>query len=101
MGNVATVTGALLAGIVGGSLFAVGLVARPQTISQTPQPSGAAVAAPAPVVTGPGGPAVVVPALPKPGTALNMSGPAAEAEAGPKLRQSADGLVPLAHPRVE
>ena len=104
MSNVATVTGALVAGIVGGSLFAVGLVARPQTVGQGPtaaQQSGQAVTAPAPVVIGPGGPAVVAPPLPKPGAALTTSGPTAEAEAAPKLRQPAEGLAPLAQPRLE
>jgi nitrite reductase (NO-forming) len=101
MSNVATVTGALVAGIVGGSLFAVGLVARPQTVGQSTQPSGSAVTAPAPVVAGPGGPSVVVPPLPKPGAALTTTGPAGEAEAAPKLRQSAEGLVALTQPRVE
>jgi nitrite reductase (NO-forming) len=106
MSNVATVTGALVAGIVGGSLFAAGLVARPTTVSpSTPatQPSGQTIGAPpAPggVVAGPGGPAVVVPSIPKPGVALTTSGTAAEDASQTKTRQSAEGLVPLAQPRV-
>jgi nitrite reductase (NO-forming) len=96
MSNGATITGALVAGIVGGSLLAVGLVARPQTVGQGP------TTAPAPIVAGPGGSAVVVPPLPKPGAALTTSGSAAaDAEVAPKTRQSAEGLVPLAQPRVE
>jgi nitrite reductase (NO-forming) len=107
MSNVATVTGALVAGIVGGSLFAAALVARPPASS--PNTAGAqsggqtTVAPPVPggIVTAPGGPAVVIPPLPKPGAALTTSGPVAGAEAAPKARQSAEGLVPLAQPRIE
>ena len=36
MRNVATVVGALIAGIIGGSLFAAGVVARPQAVTQGP-----------------------------------------------------------------
>ena len=38
MSNVAAVIGALTAGIVGGSLFAVALVAQPQTSARHRQP---------------------------------------------------------------
>lgn len=100
MSNVAIVTGALVAGIVGGSLFAVGLVARPQPVGQGPASMQQTAPGPAPVVTGPGGPAVVVPPLPKPGTALTTSG-VAEGESTAKTRPSAEGLVPLAQPRIE
>ena len=55
MSNVAAATGALVAGIVGGSLFAVGLVARPQIVGQQ---SGQAVTAPAPPVDRADAPAV-------------------------------------------
>ena len=64
MRNVATVTGALMAGIVGGSLFATGLVAHPPAVSPgttATQPSGQIIAAPPAlggIVTGPGGPAI-------------------------------------------
>jgi nitrite reductase (NO-forming) len=104
MSNVPFVTGALVAGIVGGSLFAVALSARPPTVgpSQTAsQPGGQTVTAPAPVVTGPGGPAVVVPPFTKPGAALTTSEAASQAETAPQIRQSAEGLAPLAQPRVE
>ena len=93
MSNVPVITGALVAGIVGGSLFAAALVAGPRVANPA--------AAPAPVVTGPGGPAVVVPPIPKPGAALTTGGAAAEAAVAPKTRQSAEGLAPLSQPRVE
>jgi nitrite reductase (NO-forming) len=90
MSNVATITGALVAGIIGGSLFAAGLVARPQPIGQ-------GVTAPAPVVTGPGGPAVVVPPIPKPGGAVTTTGDGAQAAAP---RATAEGYTALAQPQV-
>jgi nitrite reductase (NO-forming) len=101
MSNVAVVTGALVAGMVGGSLFAAALVARPQPGPLSTQAGASSVTAPAPVVPGLGGPAVVVPPLPKPGAALATSGGADEPQSEVKSRQSAEGLTPLAQPRVE
>src|SRR4051812_4912477 len=91
MSNVAAVTGALIAGIVGGSLFAVGLVARPQTV-QSPV---AAPAGPVPgaIMTSPSGAAMVIPPGYGPGVMMT-SGEAPSTTA----RQSAEGLAPLAQP---
>jgi len=104
MGNIATVVGALTAGILGGALFAAALVARPPLMmpnTTAMQPgSQTVVAPPAPggVVTGPSGPAAVVPPMPKPGAA-QLPGSAGAPEI--KVRQSAEGLTPLAQPRIE
>ena len=105
MNNVSVVVGALIAGIVGGSLFAVGVVARPSGTPQAPmtvQSGGPAVVMP-PVVPGMGpmhgGPAAIAPEVPKPG-AVTASG-AVQGEPQAKSRQSAEGLVPLSQPRIE
>jgi nitrite reductase (NO-forming) len=105
MSNVATVVGALIAGIIGGSLFAAGVVARPQAVTQGPtatQIAGQTSTAPPPpggIVIGPGGPAVVVPELPKPGAVVTAGG-ATQGDPQAKSRQSAGGLAPLAQPLV-
>ena len=105
MNNVSVVVGALIAGIVGGSLFAVGVVARPSGTLHAPmtvQSGGPAVVMP-PVVPGMGpmhgGPAAIAPEVPKPG-AVTASG-AVQGEPQAKSRQSAEGLVPLSQPRIE
>jgi nitrite reductase (NO-forming) len=105
MSNVATVSGALMAGIVGGSLFAAALVGRPPSVAPSTaqsQPAGQTVGAPpAPggMMPVPGGPAVVMPNMPHPGMAMapgSQPAPATEV----KERPSAQGLVPLAQPQV-
>lgn len=103
MSNVATVTGALAAGVLGGALFAAGLVARPQGLATTPtagQPGGQVVTAPGGnIVTAPGAPGVVLPDLPKPG-AMTATGGKADPVAETKVRPPAEGVVPLTQPRV-
>jgi nitrite reductase (NO-forming) len=93
MSNVAVVTGALVAGIVGGSLFAVGLVARPQPVGQglASVPAGPV---PGAVMTSPSGASMVVPPGYGPGVMMTSGEAPAPAE-----RQSAQGLVPLAQPQ--
>jgi nitrite reductase (NO-forming) len=106
MGNVATVVGALTAGILGGSLFAAALLARPpmMTPGMAPmQPASLSVAT-SPgandVLGGRGGPSVDSPALPKPGAAPDVTGVDTRPGGQPQARQSAEGLAPLAQPLV-
>jgi nitrite reductase (NO-forming) len=105
MNNVATVIGAFVVGIVGGSLFAAGLVAQPPVAPHAPmtaQSGGPAVVVP-PAAQGmgsmPGEPAATAPEVPKPG-AVTASG-AVQGEPRAKTRQSAEGLAPLAQPLIE
>jgi nitrite reductase (NO-forming) len=107
MGNIGTVVGAVTAGVVGGSLFAAALVGRPYVVTpttgttQSPEQVVGSPPAPGGVVTGPGGPAIVVPALPQPGAVAATAGAGGTDVAQPGTRQSAEGLVPLAQPRIE
>jgi nitrite reductase (NO-forming) len=107
MGNIATVVGALTAGIVGGSLFAVALAARPPAM--TPQmpaitPGGQTIVSPlgpGGAAIGPSGAPVVVPQIPKPGAAQGATDTDASGPVQAPARQSAEGLAPLAQPRIE
>jgi nitrite reductase (NO-forming) len=107
MGNVAVVVGALTAGVVGGSLFAAALVARPPVASPmmgVAQPAGQIVGAPTGpggVIIGPGGSAIVAPSLPKPGAVATTAGADGREVSQPRTRQSAEGLAPLSQPRIE
>src|SRR5688572_21675475 len=93
MSNVAVVTGALVAGIVGGTLFAAGIVAYPRSaapnpaVTQAGPPMGA-------IITGPSGAAMVMPPGYGPGVMMTSGEPTT-----PATRQSADGLVPLTQPQ--
>ncbi len=91
MSNVAAVTGALVAGIVGGSLFAAALVAQPRVASQSPP----VAPVPGALMTSPSGAALVMPPGYGPGVMMTSGEPTT-----PLARQSADGLVPLTQPQV-
>ena len=102
MSNATAVTSMMVVGIVGGALFAAALVGQPRAAIQGPGvgAGGPAIAAPVPIAAGPGGPAAVLPPIPKPGAALTTAGGSAEAASATTARQSADGLVPLAQPQL-
>ena len=91
MSNVAAVTGALVAGIVGGSLFAAALVGRPAPVAPGPAlPPGMAD-----IMAGPSGASMVMPPGYGPGVMMTSGEQAAK-----PARQSADGLTPLPQPVV-
>src|SRR5262249_28611255 len=92
MGNVAAVTGALVAGVVGGSLSGVTLAARPAPVVPNPvMPPGMAG-----MMAGPSGASMVMPPGYGPGVMMTSG----ESSAQARERQSADGLKPLAQPAV-
>jgi len=92
MSNVATVTGALVAGIVGGSLFAAALVGQPRaTVSQAPTMPPAMSG----MMTSASGAAMVMPPGYGPGVQMTSGETQPKAE-----RASAAGLVPLPQPQV-
>jgi nitrite reductase (NO-forming) len=64
-----------------------------QTVITAPGPGG--------VTTGPGGSAVLSPAIPKPGAVTTTSGVEGKNIPPTQARASAEGLAPLAQPRVE
>ncbi len=96
MKGIITISGALISGILAGSLFAAAVVGQPWAAAQVgggpsilvPQAPGV----PGVVATGPGGPAV---ALPAPA----LSKPAA-AEQAAQRQPAREGLAPLAAPRI-
>ena len=91
MSNVAAVFGALTAGIVGGSLFAAGLVAQPRTVVQAPP----VAAAPGSAVTSVSGASAIVPPGYGPGVTMTSGEPRKSAE-----RQPADGYATLPQPEM-
>src|SRR5215212_6832948 len=93
MSNVATVTGALAAGIVGGSLFAAALVARPAPVATTQAP--AMPPGMTGMVSSASGASMVMPPGYGPGVMMT-SGEAPKTA----TRQSSEGLAPLAQPVV-
>ena len=91
MSNVGTVVGALVAGVVGGSLFAAALVARPAPVVTAP---GAAVQLPPGMMTGPSGASMVMPPGYGPGVKMT-SGDKPSGE-----RVNVDGLARLPLPQA-
>jgi nitrite reductase (NO-forming) len=91
MSNATVITGALVAGVIGGSLFAAALVAQRRTLNPAPTlPPGMAG-----VMTSPSGATMVMPPGYGPGVMMTSG----EAAAKP-ARLSAEGLVPLPQPQV-
>jgi nitrite reductase (NO-forming) len=91
MSNVAAVTGALMAGIVGGSLFAAALVGRPAPVATSPVlPPGMTG-----MMTSASGASMVMPPGYGPGVKMTSGETTA-----PAARQSSEGLIPLAQPAV-
>ena len=101
MSNTGIVVGALVTGVLGGALFAAGLVARPQMPMpmMTANPAGQVVTQPGGPPL-PGGPAVVLPDK-QPGAIVSTAPPTGLTEAPKPARQPATGLAPLAQPRIE
>src|SRR5919205_1845337 len=91
MSNVVPITGALVAGIVGGSLFAAALVAQPRGTTQTAPVPPAMTG----MMTSASGASMVMPPGYGPGVMMTSGETPA-----PAARQSADGLVPLPQPQV-
>jgi nitrite reductase (NO-forming) len=89
MSNGIVFGGALLAGVLGGSLFAAALVAQPRVASTPVAP------VPGVMMTSPSGASMVMPPGYGPGVQMTSGEPTK-----PAARQSAEGLVPLAQPQV-
>jgi nitrite reductase (NO-forming) len=95
MSNVTTVVGALVAGVVGGSLFAAAIVAQPRAASQTTAVAPVMQMPPG-MMTSPSGASMVMP--PGYGPGVKMTSGDESKPAAP--RATADGYTPLPQPQV-